>query len=80
MSRAPTIQQRMAELRIQDLHEEAAHARLVKEARAARRAGRDRSQKNGMVAAARWFRRAPGSVGRVARSVGRASGASPAVR
>jgi hypothetical protein len=33
----PSIQQRMAELRIQQLHAEAAHARLVKEARAARR-------------------------------------------
>ena len=36
----PSIQQRMAELRIQQLHAEAAHARLVKEARAARRTQR----------------------------------------
>ena len=36
----PSIQQRMAELRMQQLHAEAAHARLVKEARAARRTQR----------------------------------------
>jgi hypothetical protein len=40
----PSIQQRMAELRIQQLHAEAAHARLVKEARAARRTQRGPSR------------------------------------
>ena len=40
----PSIQQQMAELRIQQLHAEAAHARLVKEARAARRTQRGPSR------------------------------------
>ena len=40
----PSIQQRMAELRIQQLHAEAANARLVKEARAARRTQRGPSR------------------------------------
>ena len=45
----PSIQHRMAELRIQQLHAEAAHARLVKEARAARRAQRGPSRLSRLV-------------------------------
>ena len=50
MTQMPSIQQRIAELRIQDLHAEAAHARLVKEARAARRVQRGPSRLARLVA------------------------------
>lgn len=46
----PSIQQRMAEIRIEQLHAEAAHARLVKEARSARRAQRGPSRFSRLVA------------------------------
>lgn len=51
----PTLQQRMAELRVQQLHAEAAHARLVKEARAAKRARRGPSRITGLITALRSF-------------------------
>ncbi|MGH2785387.1 MAG: hypothetical protein ACRDJ1_08995 [Actinomycetota bacterium] len=49
----PSLNQRLAELRIQDLHAEAAHARLVKEARAARREHRGPSRFSKIAAAFR---------------------------
>lgn len=59
MNGYPSMQQAQAEQRIQQLHAEAAHARTVKEARAARRADRSPSRIVGLVAAVRGFRPAP---------------------
>jgi hypothetical protein len=72
----PSIQQRMAELRIQQLHAEAAHARLVKEARAARRSERGSSRLSRLVAGFRApvAEQQPGTVTTV-RSVGRRAAA-----
>jgi hypothetical protein len=53
------MQQALAEHRIQQLHAEAANARLVKEARAARRANRGPSRIVGVVAAVRGLLPAP---------------------
>jgi hypothetical protein len=59
MNGYPSMQQALAEHRIQQFHAEAAHARLVKEARTARRANRSPSRIVGLVAAVRRFRPAP---------------------
>lgn len=56
MNGFPSMQQALAEQRIQQLHAEAAHARLVKEARAARRASRRPSRIIGLVAAVSAYR------------------------
>lgn len=61
----PSIQQRMAELRIQQLHAEAAHARLVKEARAARRTQRGPSRFEKLAASFRNARTAERPAGAV---------------
>lgn len=59
MNGFPSMQQAIAQQRIQQLHAEAAHARTVKEARAARRATRSPSRIVGVVAAVRGFRPRP---------------------
>lgn len=59
MNGFPSMQQALAEQRINQFHAEAAHARTVKEARAARRANRSPSRISGIAAAVRGFRPAP---------------------
>lgn len=70
MYQLPTLQHRMAELRIAQLHAEAEHARLVKEARVARRAKRGPSRVAGIVAALRGTISARGSSRRPAPRIG----------
>ena len=59
MNGYPSMQQALAQQRIQQFHAEAAHARTVKEARTARRTNRSPSRIAGVAAAVRGFRPAP---------------------